>query len=111
MLVDEKLQPKGVLKNGDRKYLQTDHVRLQPGPANEVAVVKWIFQRLLDVKSEKAIARELNRYNIPARTGGRWRGPLISRILKNENYIGNLLQSPFEEAWRKPCQKPSQRLG
>ncbi len=91
VLVDEKLQPKGFLKKGDRKYLQTDHVRLQPGVANEVAVVKWIFHRFLDVRSEKAIARELNRHGIPTRTGGRWTGPLISRILKNENYVGNLV--------------------
>src|SRR5258705_1563687 len=61
LLVDEKLQPKGLLKKGDRKYLQTDHVRLRPGPANEVEVVKWIFHRFLKVRSEQAIARELNR--------------------------------------------------
>lgn len=91
MLVDEKLQPKGVLKKGDRKYLQTDHVRLQPGAANEVAVVKWIFHRFLELRSEKAIARELNQHGIPTRTGGHWRGPFISRILKNENYVGNLV--------------------
>ena len=91
VLVDEKLQPKGILKKGDRKYLQTDHVRLQPGPANEVEVVKWIFRRFLVVKSERAIARELNRHGIPPSRGPRWIGPTISRILKNENYIGNII--------------------
>src|SRR6185369_14010828 len=64
VLVDEKLQPKSFLKKGDRKYLQTDHVRLQPGAPNEVAVVKWIFHRFLEVRSEKAIASELNRLGI-----------------------------------------------
>ncbi|TAI60331.1 recombinase family protein, partial [Bradyrhizobium sp. Leo170] len=29
-LVDQKLQSKGILKDGDRKYLITDHVRLRP---------------------------------------------------------------------------------
>ena len=91
VLVNEKLQPKGLLKKGDRKYLQTDHVRLRPGPADEVAVVNWIFHRFLEVRSEQAIARELNRHGIPTRNGGRWRGPLISRILKNENYVGNII--------------------
>jgi hypothetical protein len=43
VLVDEKLRPKEVLKFGDRKYLITDHVRLRPGPAREVAIVRWIF--------------------------------------------------------------------
>jgi len=49
VLVNEKLQPKGILEKGDRKYLQTDHVRLQPGAAHEVAVVQWIFYRFLKV--------------------------------------------------------------
>jgi DNA invertase Pin-like site-specific DNA recombinase len=91
VLVDEKLQPKGILKKGDRKYLQTDHVRLKPGAANEVAVVKWIFHRFLEVRSERAVARELNRHGIPPSAGSRWIGSLIGRILKNENYIGNLV--------------------
>jgi DNA invertase Pin-like site-specific DNA recombinase len=91
MLVDEKLQPKGILKRGDRKYLQGDHVRLQPGALNEVTVVKWIFHRFLDVKSEKAIARELNLHGIPAKDGQKWNGPLVTRILKNEKYVGNLI--------------------
>jgi hypothetical protein len=91
MLVDEKNQPKGVLKKGDRKYLQSDHVRLQPGALNEVTVVKWIFHRFLEVKSEKAIARELNLHDIPAKDGQRWRGALVTRMLKNENYVGNII--------------------
>jgi DNA invertase Pin-like site-specific DNA recombinase len=91
MLVDEKLQPKGILKRGDRKYLQSDHVKLQPGALNEVTVVKWIFRRFLDLKSEKAIARELNLHGIPAKDGQKWRGPLVTRILKNENYVGNII--------------------
>src|SRR6266851_5438053 len=91
VLVNEKLQPKGILEKGDRKYLQTDHVRLQPGAANEVAVVQWIFHRFLEVGSEKAVARELNRQGIPASNGGRWRGPFVTRILRNENYVGNLI--------------------
>ena len=70
---------------------QTDHVRLQPGAAHEVAVVQWIFYRFLKVKSEKAIARELNRQSIPTSNGGRWRGPFVTRILRNENYVGNLI--------------------
>jgi len=36
VLVNETLQPKEILEKGDRKYLQTDHVRLQPSAANEV---------------------------------------------------------------------------
>ena len=103
VLVDENLKPKGILKKGDRKYLQTDHVRLQPGPANEVAIVQWIFNRFLEVRSEKAIARELNRHGMPSSTGGRWRGPLITRILKNENYVGNLVYNRRSRKLRGDC--------
>jgi DNA invertase Pin-like site-specific DNA recombinase len=91
VLVDEKLQPKGFLKKGERKYLQTDHVRLRPGPENEVTVVKWIFHRFLEVRSEKAIARELNRHGMRTSAGGPWMGRMISRILRNENYVGNIV--------------------
>ncbi len=58
-LMDEKLQPKAALKNGERKYLVTDHVRLLPGTADEVAVAGCIFEQFLRQKSETAIAREL----------------------------------------------------
>lgn len=90
-LFDKNQVSKGILENGARKYLVTDHVRLRPGKANEVAIVKWIFQRFLTLKSERAIARELNRHGITAYDGGRWRGSLISTILKNEKYIGDLV--------------------
>ena len=39
------------------------------------------FRRFLDVKSEKAIARELTRHDIPPCSGERWTGPKVSRIL------------------------------
>jgi DNA invertase Pin-like site-specific DNA recombinase len=91
VLVDEKLQSKGILKRGDRKYLTTDHVRFHPGADDEVAVVKWIFNEFLKVKSEITIARRLNRAAIPTGTGGLWDGSLIGRMLRDERYIGNLI--------------------
>jgi DNA invertase Pin-like site-specific DNA recombinase len=88
-LVDENLQPKRIMEKGDRKYLITDHVRLRPGTADEVAIVRWIFQQFLHQKSETRIARELNRKAIPTSTGRPWNRALIGRLLRNENYIGN----------------------
>jgi DNA invertase Pin-like site-specific DNA recombinase len=90
-LVNEKLQAKAVLKKGDRKYLVTDHVRLLPGTADEAAIVRWIFEQFLLRKSETALARELNRMGVPTSTGRPWNRPLIGRLLRNENYIGNLV--------------------
>ena len=90
-LVDEKSRPKAVLQRGDRKYLMTDHVRVVPGPADETAVVRWIFQEFLKGTYEWAIARELNRNGTPTNTGRPWNGPMIGRMLRNECYIGNLI--------------------
>jgi DNA invertase Pin-like site-specific DNA recombinase len=91
VLVDEKLQSKGILRRGDRKYLTTDHVRFRPGADEEIAVVKWIFNEFLKVKSEIAIARRLNRAAIPSGTGGLWDNSLIGRLIRDERYIGNLI--------------------
>jgi DNA invertase Pin-like site-specific DNA recombinase len=90
-LVDERLRPKGILKNGERKYLTTDRIRLRPGSKDQVAIVKWIFQRFLEVKSETAIVVELNRRLITTSTGCSWNKAYVGRILRNENYVGNLL--------------------
>jgi DNA invertase Pin-like site-specific DNA recombinase len=90
-LVDEKLRPKAVLERGDRKYLMTDHVRVLPGPAKEVAVVRWIFEQFLKNKYQTDIALELNQRGIPTNTGNPWNASAIGRILRNESYIGNLI--------------------
>lgn len=90
-LVDEKDQSKGVMKNGDRKYLTTDHIRVRPGDPKEIAVVKWIFNRFLEVKCETVIAWELNKAEIPSRPGKPWTRVMVSAILKDESYVGNLV--------------------
>jgi hypothetical protein len=91
-LVDEHLQPKGLLGRGDRKYLQTDHVKLRPGTPDEVAVVMWIFHQFVEEgKSEAEIARLLNRRIIPNKLGQRWNRRLVGMLLKNENYVGNIV--------------------
>jgi DNA invertase Pin-like site-specific DNA recombinase len=91
VLVDERMKPKTILQDGDRKYLLTDHVRLRPGTTNEVAVVRWIFQEFLNGRSETSIARDLNRKGIPTNTTNAWNRATVGRILRNENYIGNIV--------------------
>ncbi|SFI32497.1 recombinase family protein [Bradyrhizobium sp. Gha] len=90
-LVDEKEQSKGVLKKGQRKYLLTDHIRVRPGTAQEVATVRWIFGRFLEVKCETVVAWELNKKKVPTRSGGPWTRVMVGAILRNESYIGNLI--------------------
>jgi DNA invertase Pin-like site-specific DNA recombinase len=106
--VDEKLRPKAVLENGDRKYLVTDHVKLIPGTTDEVAIIQWVFEQFLRHKSETAIARELNRMAVPTNTGRPWNRFTINRLLKNENYIGNLLYNRHSAKLRekRSCNPP-----
>ena len=52
-MVDERERSKGLLAKGEFKALQADRVRLRLGPDDEIAVVRWIFQRfVLDRKTE-----------------------------------------------------------
>ena len=90
-LVDENHQPKGTLRKGQLKYLQTDRVKVQPGTAHQVAIVRWVFQECLQKKSDSQIARELNHRAIPTGTRRPWNPGLVSRILRNETYIGNIV--------------------
>jgi DNA invertase Pin-like site-specific DNA recombinase len=83
---------KGRLVKGEYKALKTDRVRLQLGSDEEKAVVRWIFQQfVLERKTDVAIARQLNRANIPNHHGRPWSYLMVHYILKNENYIGNLV--------------------
>lgn len=90
-LVDEKGQSRDVLKKGQRKYLATDHIRIRPGGPREVATVRWIFSRFLEVKCETVVAWELNKKKVPTRSGDPWTRVMVGAILRNESYIGNLI--------------------
>jgi DNA invertase Pin-like site-specific DNA recombinase len=91
-LVDERLRSRGELRKGERKSLQTDRVRLQPGSDDEGATVRWIFhQFVVKQNSDAEIARQLNRRNIDSHSGRPWTDGMIHNILKNENYVGNIV--------------------
>jgi hypothetical protein len=91
-MVDEEQRSKGRLAKGEYKALKTDRVRLRLGPDEEIAVVKWIFQQfVVERKTDVEIARQLNRGNIANHHGRPWTYIMVHSILKNENYIGNLV--------------------
>jgi DNA invertase Pin-like site-specific DNA recombinase len=91
LVVDDHSRLKGYLKRGERKFLITDRVRLGPGPADQVEVVKWIFEEYLRCKSQQTIARELNQRGILTNRGGPWHKNSIGELLRNEAYIGNFI--------------------
>ena len=100
-MVDERERSKGLLAKGEFKALQADRVRLRLGPDEEIAVVRWIFQHfVLNRKTDAEIARQLNQGNVPNHHGRSWSSLMVHDILKNENYVGNLVYN-----------KTSRRLG
>src|SRR5271165_1228826 len=57
LLRDQHGNPKVILARGERKSLQTDRVILVPGPPEEVAVVREVYQRFIqDRQNELEIA-------------------------------------------------------
>ncbi|MEH2499550.1 DNA invertase Pin-like site-specific DNA recombinase [Bradyrhizobium sp. AZCC 1678] len=90
-LVDANARSKCGLAKGERKSLQTDRVRLQAGSDDEAAIVRWIFhQFVIGRQSDSQIARELNQTRV-TNQGRSWTDGMIHTILKNENYIGNVV--------------------
>ena len=92
MVVDPSGVPKGILESGQQKFLATDRVVLVPGPAEEQAVVREIFESYVSRGLlEYEIAAELNARQVRNSSGRLWKSAAIHEILTNEKYIGNLV--------------------
>lgn len=90
LLVDQNGKPKCTLARGEWKSIATDRVLLVPGPPDEIAIIRLIFQLFVqEQKHEGVIARILNARGIPNALGRPWRSNSILRTLCNETYIGN----------------------
>jgi DNA invertase Pin-like site-specific DNA recombinase len=92
LLVDKAGNPKCILHAGERKNLQDDRVVLILGPSKELRVVRWIFSKFVkDRKSEGQIAKILNGRGIDSGLPRPWTPARVRWLLRNENYIGNIL--------------------
>jgi hypothetical protein len=92
VLIDQAGQPKGMLKIGEHKSLQTDRVVLKPGPDEEQETVRWIYHAFLqEQKTERQIAEILNSRQLLTDLGRQWTRGTVHQILTNEKYIGNNL--------------------
>ncbi len=90
VLLDQSGAKKGVLKMGEQKSIQTDRVVLVPGPAEEVATVRWIYQAFVNEgKLESEIAAALNARGIKTDFDREWNRATVHQVLTNEKYIGN----------------------
>jgi DNA invertase Pin-like site-specific DNA recombinase len=90
MLIDQNGQHKGLLKIGEQKSLQTDRVILVPGPEEEVAAVRWMYQAFVrEGLLESQIAETLNARGLTTDFGRPWTRGTVHQVLTNEKYIGN----------------------
>lgn len=90
VLLDQSGAKKGELKMGEQKCIQTDRVVLVPGPAEEVASVRWMYEAFVNEgKLEAQIAAELNAKGIKTDFGREWNRGTVHQVLTNEKYIGN----------------------
>jgi DNA invertase Pin-like site-specific DNA recombinase len=90
LLLSDKGVPKGELRPGEIKNIFTDRIVLVPGPRDEVAIVRWIFDCFVRRgKGEGEIAKLLNKRNIKNVSGRLWTGEKVHSVLVNEKYIGN----------------------
>lgn len=108
-LIDETGAPKGELRRGEHKSIQTDRVILIPGPRQEVETVRHIFSTFVEEqKSETDIAEELNARGIKTDLGRAWTRGTVHQILINEKYIGNNVwnRSSFKLKKRRVANEP-----
>jgi DNA invertase Pin-like site-specific DNA recombinase len=90
MLLDQNGTPKGTLRYGEHKSIQTDRVVLTLGPDEEVDIVRKIFNSFVtDRLTEREIAADLNRKNILTDKGRPWSRGSVHQILINEKYVGD----------------------
>lgn len=88
--IDEKGNPQGELKFGERKSLQTDRVILVAGPKEEVVNVRWMYKAFTEHGMlESQIAELLNQKGVPTDLGRAWTRGTVHEVLTNEKYIGN----------------------
>lgn len=90
VLVDEHGASKGELRRGEHKSIQTDRVILAPGPDEEVAVVRGVYEAFVhDGRSEQDIADDLNGRRVRTDLGRPWTRGTVHQLLINEKYVGD----------------------
>jgi DNA invertase Pin-like site-specific DNA recombinase len=82
---DGKLKKK--LEEGQYKYMQTDRIVLAPGPKEEVAIVRRIFE-MAKKKNCAQIAHTLNKAGVPYKGLLKWNRDRVRLICKNPKYAG-----------------------
>jgi DNA invertase Pin-like site-specific DNA recombinase len=107
-LVDRERNPKGLLLVGEHKSIQTDRVVLVPGPAEEIGIVKEVYDRFTrDRRTEGEIALWLNARGVLTDLGRPWTRGTVHQLLTNPKYAGaNVYNRRSFKLKRKRVQNP-----
>lgn len=110
----QQIKPDGalgrVLESGDIKGAGNGRTILVPGPPDEVAVVRRIFElRLRQNKGYRAIAALLNADGVPFLGGRPWLAGSVQGILTSERYAGaNVVGKTVRRMGKKPRRAPAE---
>jgi len=106
ILLDEKMQPLQVLKDGERKVVSNQRVKFAPSVGQAAIVVRRIFDEFVkNGKTLEEITRGLNEDGICSPKGYRWKAPMIRRILRCLAYTGHLTYNKTSGLLRTPRRK------
>ncbi|TPM24654.1 recombinase family protein [Mesorhizobium sp. B2-3-5] len=90
LLLDKAGQPKAILARHEYKSLQTDRVILVPGPPEEIAIVRSIFNQFVKArKTQLEIARLFNKRGVLTDLRRAWTRESVHHIITFEKYIGH----------------------
>ena len=93
---------KYALKIGEWKGIASDRIVLAPGPPEEVETVRLIFSLFVrERKNERQISEVLNARGIDNGLGRQWGHNVISRMLRNEKYLGNQVWNRSSFKWQQ----------
>ena len=94
------------------KSIQTDRVILVPGPADEIEVVKNVYDRFTrDRRTEREIAAWLNERGVVTDFGRPWTRAAIHELLTNPKYAGaNVYNRRSFKLKRKRINNPEENM-
>jgi DNA invertase Pin-like site-specific DNA recombinase len=82
--------PKQLLGMGDRKAIYADRIRLVPGPAEEIAVVREIFRLITKRMTLDEVTNQLNMRKVKYFDRS-WTRDGVSEVVTNPKYMGCLV--------------------
>lgn len=86
-----KIEDRKFLGNPPLGYARDENMRLVPGAAGQIALVRRIFAMRVAGDGYHRIASTLNSEGVPTPRGRSWSQQSIKHILKREAYIGQLV--------------------